>query len=163
MVGTERVELSWVAPQRPQRCAYTSSATSPQILFLKHQPLYRRKQTTLLTINYWFAFADVFVFDTVLAAVFVFVREFVFTTTATFDGRLLTSVETFASTATFAFVSTLALASVTGVDSDGASPTVSSTEIFPVSAGIARSKADSIKTVAAAIVTFDKIVCEPRG
>lgn len=31
VVGTERVELSWVAPQRPQRCAYTNSATSPQI------------------------------------------------------------------------------------------------------------------------------------
>jgi len=116
-----------------------------------------------LTMDYWFAFADVFVFDAVLAAVFVFVREFVFVTTITFDGKLLASVETFASTATFAFVSTLALASITGADSTGASPTVSRTEMFPVSAGIAKSRADSIKTLAAAIVIFDKIVCEPRG
>ena len=52
---------------------------------------------------------------------------------------------------------------VAGVDSTGVSPTVSSTDMLPVSAGIAKSKADSIKVVAAAIVIFDKIVCEPRG
>jgi hypothetical protein len=37
------------------------------------------------------------------------------------------------------------------------------TEIFPVSAGIDSIKAVSIKTVAAVIVTFDKIDCVPRG
>jgi hypothetical protein len=28
IVQTERLELSWVAPQAPKACAYTSSATS---------------------------------------------------------------------------------------------------------------------------------------
>ena len=30
MVGTRGFEPPWLAPQRPQRCAYTSSATSPK-------------------------------------------------------------------------------------------------------------------------------------
>jgi hypothetical protein len=37
MVGTERIELSWVAPLTPQASAYTSSATSPQTCFLKQR------------------------------------------------------------------------------------------------------------------------------
>jgi hypothetical protein len=117
------------------------------------------------------AFADVFAFDAALVVAFVFAEEFAvyvivfaFVTTITFDGKLLALAETFASTAALAFVSTLAFASdATGTDSDGVSPTVSKTETFPVSAGIAKSRADSIKTTAAAIVIFDKIVCEPRG
>ena len=112
------------------------------------------------------AFTVVFVFDTVLTAAFAFVtalvNELVFVNTATFDAELMLMFA-FVSIATLAFASTLTLASGVTVDSDGVSPTVSKTEIFPVSAGIAKSKADNIKTVAAAIVIFDKIVCEPRG
>ena len=121
------------------------------------------------------AFAVVFVaefaFDavlaTVFAAAFVFVtillRSFVFAITATFDGRLLAFVKTLASVAALVLV-TLALASVAGVASVGvSSATVSRTETPPLSAGIANIRADSIKIVAAAIVIFDKIVCEPRG
>ena len=120
------------------------------------------------------AFAVVFVaefaFDavlaTVFAAAFVFVtillRSFVFAITATFDGRLLAFVKTLASVAALVLV-TLALASVAGVASVGVSATVSRTETPPLSAGIANIRADSIKIVAAAIVIFDKIVCEPRG
>ena len=112
------------------------------------------------------AFTDVFVFDTVLAAAFVFVAALVkvllFTNTATFDAEL-TLIFAFASMAALAFASTFTLPSGVTVDSVGVSPTVSRTEIFPVRAGIAKSKADSIKTVAAAIVIFDKIVCDPRG
>ena len=65
----------------------------------------------------------------------------------------------------FAFVTPVLVfvSVVAGVDSTGVSATVSSTEMLPVSAGIAKSSADSIKVVAAAIVIFDKIVCEPRG
>ena len=133
-------------------------------------------------INQRLAFAETFVFDVAFVDPLVFVNVFAvyvvvfaLVTTTTLDGRVLTSVETFASlvtlafvstlalAVTFAFVSTLALASTTGADSVGVSPTVSRTEMLPVSAGIAKSKADSIKTTAAAIVIFDKIVCEPRG
>ena len=104
-----------------------------------------------------------------LAAVFVaaLVTEFEFTTTTTFDGRLAIDVLPFASTATlvFALASTLAFvfASVVGVASAGVSATVSKTETPPFKAGIASINADSIKTLAATIVIFDKIVCEPRG
>jgi hypothetical protein len=45
----------------------------------------------------------------------------------------------------------------------GVSPTVCKTEIFPVIAGIAKSKAEIKKVADAMIVIFDKIVCVPRG
>ena len=45
----------------------------------------------------------------------------------------------------------------------GASGLLDKTEIFPVKAGIARKRADSINVVAAAIVSFDKTVAVPRG
>ncbi len=54
-------------------------------------------------------------------------------------------------------------APIAGVVSEDASEVVCKTEIFPVNAGIASSKAESINVVAAAIVIFDKIVCDPRG
>lgn len=117
--------------------------------------------------------AAVFVFVVVLAAVFavvlplvvVLVNEFVFVTKITFDGKLALVVAAFASTAEFAFVSTpvLAFASVVGVASVGVSATVSKTDTPPFSAGIASIRAVNIKIVAAVIVIFDKIVCEPRG
>jgi len=71
----------------------------------------------------------------------------------------------FASTFAFEFASTLVFefASIAGVVSEDASEVVCKTEIFPVNAGIASSKAESINVVAAAIVIFDKIVCDPRG
>lgn len=47
--------------------------------------------------------------------------------------------------------------------SAGASGLLFKTEILPVKAGIARNKADNIKVVAAAIVTFDSTVAVPRG
>jgi hypothetical protein len=46
---------------------------------------------------------------------------------------------------------------------DELSPTVCKTEIFPVIAGIASSRAEIKKVAAAAMVIFDKIVCVPRG
>ena len=63
---------------------------------------------------------------------------------------------------------TFALTTVFEFDAGAVSAGVSAevvckTEIFPVSAGIARNNAESIKTVAAPIVIFDKIVCAPRG
>ncbi len=48
-------------------------------------------------------------------------------------------------------------------ESAGASGLLDKTEIFPVSAGIARNKADSMNVVAAMIVTLDKTVAVPRG
>ena len=90
--------------------------------------------------------------------VFVTVDWLLLTTIAVFDGSVLA----FVSTATLAFV----LASVAGVGVASvvvSAVVVSRTERLLFSAGIAKSKADSINTVAATIVIFDKIVCEPRG
>jgi hypothetical protein len=63
----------------------------------------------------------------------------------------------FASTLVFEFASTA------GAASSVASEVVCKTEIFPVNAGIASNKAESINVVAATIVILDKIVCDPRG
>ncbi len=49
------------------------------------------------------------------------------------------------------------------VISTGVSGLLDKTEMLPVSAGIARNKADNMKTVAATIVTLDKTVAVPRG
>jgi hypothetical protein len=64
--------------------------------------------------------------------------------------------------AVFEFVSAV-VASVEAGASVGASGLLLKTETFPVNAGIARSKAESMNIVAAAIVTFDKTVAVPRG
>jgi hypothetical protein len=45
----------------------------------------------------------------------------------------------------------------------GVSGLLPRTDTLPVTAGIARNKAESMKTVAAVIVTFDKTVAVPRG
>ncbi len=47
--------------------------------------------------------------------------------------------------------------------SAGVSGLLLKTETFPVNAGIERNNADSIKIVAALIVTFDRTVAVPRG
>ena len=68
--------------------------------------------------------------------------------------------------AVFAFASAVfafEFASAELVVSAGASGLLDSTEIFPVSAGIARNNADNINVVAAAIVTFESTVAVPRG
>jgi hypothetical protein len=73
--------------------------------------------------------------------------------------------------AVFAFPSAagavLALASTgvvdAGASSTGASGFAESTEILPVSAGIARKRAESINVVAATMVIFDNTVAVPRG
>lgn len=106
--------------------------------------------------NYLLTLATLALVEVESALTEAFVTEFVFTTIAIFDAVLaLMTVLTFASV--------FELASATGAVSAGVSVIVCKTEMFPVKAGIARKSADSIKTVAATIVIFDKIVCEPRG
>ena len=56
-----------------------------------------------------------------------------------------------------------ALAVFEFVESTGASGLLFKTEMLPVNAGIASNKAESMKSVAAPIVTFDKTVAVPRG
>lgn len=106
--------------------------------------------------NYLLAFA-VFAVFAVFEAVFTAFALLLLTTTAIFDGRLLA----FASIAALAlvFVSAAGVGAVSVVVSE----VVSKTERLLFSAGIAKSSAESINTEAAAIVIFDKIVCEPRG
>ncbi len=89
-----------------------------------------------------YLFVGAFSVVLVLVAVFVFVSALALTLASTF---------VFASDAT------------AGAVSVGVSPTVCKTETFPVKAGIEIISADSIKTVAAIIVSFDKIVVVPRG
>ena len=132
-------------------------------MHLKHAriPIPPRPQTLNFQINdYLFAGASCggFVSSVLLFALVVSV----FTAALVF-------VAAFAFVSTFAFVlalaSTLALvlASGAGVASAEESLVVCKTETLPVKAGIAKSKAETIKRVAAIIVSFDKIVVAPRG
>ncbi len=158
MVGTERIELSWIAPHAPQACAYTSSATSPKYVF---------------NSNYFFVFASFFgSFFTVFAGLTVavvagltvavletfvtaeFVETLVIGGTVTAELALASGVTTAVFALTFASV----LAGASVVESGF----VAKTEILPLSAGIASIRADNIKTVAAIIVVFDKTVAVPR-
>ena len=95
-----------------------------------------------------------------LVAVFVLVfKVLAFTSVFTVFVFVSTAAFALALTSTFEFAS----GAITGTSSAGASGLVVNTEIFPVKAGIAKNNADNIKVVAAIIVIFDKIVCEPRG
>jgi len=67
-----------------------------------------------------------------------------------------------AGAAVFEFASVVT-ASVEDDVSAGASGLLFKTETFPVNAGIANNKADSMNMDAANIVTFDKTVAVPRG
>jgi hypothetical protein len=71
-------------------------------------------------------------------------------------GELAAEFEFAAFASTFAFVSVVAGVSVV------VSGLLDKTEILPFKAGIANISADSIKTVAAMIVVFDKTVAVPR-
>ncbi len=91
---------------------------------------------------------------------------------ATFAGALtvvFAGVATFASAGceTFAFAvfasAVFAFKLVIGGCVTGESGLAFKTELPPCNAGIAINRAESIKTVAATIVIFDKIVCVPRG
>ncbi len=98
------------------------------------------------------AFATLASVEDKLALTELSVNEFVLTTIAVFEAAFALTIAL-----TFAF------ASVAGAFSAGVSAVVCKTEMFPLKAGIARKSADNIKTAAAPIVIFDKIVCEPRG
>ena len=104
------------------------------------------------TFNYLFAFAGAFA--GLLAGTFAV--EFAGAVTVAFAGASVLAGAAFA-----------LLRSVIGGCVTGCSVAVSGlefkTETPPCKAGIAISKAESIKTVAAAIVIFDKTVCAPRG
>lgn len=117
-------------------------------------------------------FFAVFVFTTfVFTALFaVFVTTFVLATfafvvfaTFVFIGAIFESTATFAF-ATFASTFVFAVfASVFAGCSVVVSLVVDKTEISPVKAGIASNNAESIKQVAATMVTFERTVAVPRG
>ncbi len=106
----------------------------------------------------------------VFAATLTLPAELAFTTTAVFDPTVI-FVLAFASTTVavlfivdvFASLVAAADGAVSSSAVAGASDVVCKTETFPVNAGIAKSSAESIKTVAAPIVILDKTVCAPRG
>lgn len=112
-----------------------------------------------------FAFVlPAFVVAELAALAVTFVIEFVFTTIAVLDATLVFTVFTIVFTLALTFASVFELASVGGAVSVGVSAeVVCKTDTFPVSAGNESNNAESINTVAATIVIFDKIVCEPRG
>ena len=101
-----------------------------------------------------------------LTAAFAGVELFDWAFAATFSIRSVAGVSTrapwfalpaavFASEAVFVFVGASEVAGVSGL--------LPSTETLPVTAGIARNRADSIKVAAAAIVIFESTVAVPRG
>lgn len=83
------------------------------------------------------------------------------------DAALVATFVFEALVATFVFLTTLLFASVLVAVFAGAvvelSVVVCKTEIFPVIAGKANNKAESIKIAAAVIVILDKTDCVPRG
>lgn len=143
-----RLELVRLTPHAPQTCAATNYATSAKI---------RKAGERANDFPLRFSIERTYLLTFAVFAVLVTVNWLVLTTTAVFEGNALA----FVSTATLALV--FASVNGIGVTSVAVSALVSRTEMLPVSAGIAKSRADSIKTVAAIIVIFDKIVCEPRG
>lgn len=84
-----------------------------------------------------------------------------------FAGAVLVAVLLATLAFTLAFTSTLALLLASGASagavSVGSALVVCKTETLPVNAGIAKSNAETIKTVAPIIVSFDRIVVAPRG
>jgi len=118
--------------------------------------------------NYLFAFVFapvsfdaelVFAAVLVLAAVFVFADEFTFAFDV-FTTAFAFVFATFASTFVFAVFASVLAGCVVSVLED---VVVDKTEMSPVIAGIARSRADNINTQAAVIVILDKTVAVPRG
>lgn len=96
-----------------------------------------------------FVFAAVFVLALALVGAFTFAFA-VFVSTAAFV------LAVFASTFVFAVFASVFAGCVVSL-------VVDKTEMSPVNAGIARSRAESIKTLAAKIVTFERTVAVPRG
>ena len=150
------LEPARISPHAPQTCAATNYATSAIVKF-----------STESRENYFFVLASCF--DSGFFSVFAFV-VFAAVFVALFEGAGgVAAFESFGTGGTVseefefgsAFVLTLAFESIAG-----ASVVVSGfelkTETPPFKAGIASIKADSINTVAAIIVVFDKTVAVPR-
>lgn len=137
MVPRTGIEPARISPHAPQTCASTNSATwARQNLFKK---------------NYLLAF--------VLASVFAAVFAGAFETTLVFDVEFSGAfAAVFVAVFAAVFVSVVETGAVVSVVS-----VVCKTEIFPVIAGIAKSRAEIKKTAAAAMVIFDKMVVVPRG
>ncbi len=165
MVPRAGLEPARISPHAPQTCAATNYATSADE---------RRKRIFFHQIfkkqNYLFDGWEVSggLDSVILPEALAFPTEFDGTTTAVFEfisTFVLVPVLVFVSKVKLEFDSTLAFefSSSAGAVSVELSALVSSTEIFPVKAGIARSSAESINVVAAAIVILERIVCEPLG
>ncbi len=145
------LEPARIAPHAPQTCAATNYATSAWKIFKNY--LFALALLVfaaafdvfaLFAVEFTFAFAFVFVGVTAFAFV-----VFAFVLTATFVFAV------FASTFVLVFVFAAGVSVVEVV--------VDKTETSPVNAGIAKSRAESIKQVAAPMVSFDKTVAVPRG
>lgn len=93
---------------------------------------------------------------------FAFAAEFVFAVLFGAVAFVFAGCAVFACAFVFAVLLTSAAAGGTVV-SVTVSGLLFKTELPPCKAGIAINKAESIKSVAATIVIFDKIVCVPRG
>ncbi len=139
MVLRAGLEPARITPHAPQTCAATNYATSAN---------YQK--------NYLF---ELVVLAAGAIAAFVSAELTVtpFVLTVTFGCKVVFAA--FKSTVVFALASVKA-----GAVSVWASGLlVCKTETFPFKAGIARNKADNIKTTAAVILIFARIVCVPRG
>jgi hypothetical protein len=116
--------------------------------------------------NYFFVLAVLAfgAFAALLAAVLVEVFDAVFAGIAEFERFVIGGTVTaeFASVFAGALASTFALVFAAGVEDSVVSGLLDKTETPPLSAGIESISAESIKTVAAMIVVFDRTVAVPR-
>lgn len=143
MVLRAGLEPARITPHAPQTCAATNYATSA---FGKLFQFFKKSG--------FYLFAG---------AVLAFAGAAALAFASTFAGAAAFAFAVLASTAAGTFASTAVFDSITGVTVSIESPVVCITEIFPVRAGIESRRAESIKQVAAAIVSLDKTLAAPRG
>lgn len=178
-MGTERLELSRVAPHAPQTCAYTSSATSPKTCFLKQQSSDSRLLSLLpliscssLTTRHICQAQTISKGWSLAMPIRARSDYFCGVAAGFLSASLAAAFSSFFSPAFSATGLALAagegegetdgLAAGPGVVTGKAAPS-RTTELCPLKPGKEKSKASSIKTIAAITVAFSKGFAAPRG
>ena len=154
------LEPARITPHAPQTCAATNYATSANFNFQN-----KTKNYFFVLVSFFAVFAVVAALFAVLAAVFVvfavLVAVFEVIKSGFVIGGTVTGEFEFGLKFDGAFTSTFAFVVAAGAVSE-VSGLLDKTDTPPFNAGIASINADSMKTVAATIVVFDKTVAVPR-
>jgi hypothetical protein len=160
------LEPARISPHAPQTCAATNYATSAKFNFQNKTKNYFFVLVSFFAVLAVVAdlFVVVAVFATLFTAVFVAVLAALFAGVVEFKseiGGTVTGELVFGLIFDGAFASTFEFVEVAGAVSV-VSGLLERTDTPPFNAGIASISADSMKTVAAIIVVFDKTVAVPR-